>query len=351
MAFQDEIQRASKEFRLDIQVVSTGGEGFKGLSDEVMAAVGGDDSFQKCISTIGKYVEQFTMANAAPTGYHVQSMSAFGWIPTHDDEDIPSDLKQRKIFDIVDAYRARTNELDQINSILKGTDPRVKLISRDQMPAFTAAPNEYESYLEQLSTLYQACKADHSPTATGCDIPDNLSPPAEVLPALPPVCTGSWRFLSTSGQFFDAETSWNILLKFLAGEPAPLPNIDGYDVHYTYFVLEPANWISEAKLFFEDTEVSSFKTRPAADIDLLDNSFDDINLQTDKELDFSAFMLSEYHAGVAGNGVFTIRTQDEFGRSIQFPVLKGAWTTGGPFAITQYSRINGDGEMAPPIHG
>jgi hypothetical protein len=354
LAFENETQQASKEGRLDVQVVSTGGEGFGKLHGVVTDALGGNNSFEECTKAIGDYVAQFTMANAAPIGYHVQSMTAFGWIPTHDDEDISTDLKQRKLFHIVDEYRARTNESDQIDGILKGTDPRVKLISPDRMPAVEAAPKEYEHYLEQLSVIYQACKADRSPTATGCDIPDNLSPPPAVLPPLPPVCTGSWRYFkpepSSGPPFFDAATSWNILRSFFFSDsPSPL-SYPANDVYYTYVVLEPANWVSEAKLFFEATEVCSFTTLPAADIEHLDESYDRIQLKTDKELDFAGFMKREYDAGKSGNGVFTIRTQDAFGRNAKVPILKGAWTTGSSFAITQYSRINGDGDMLPPIH-
>jgi hypothetical protein len=86
--FQTESQRASREGRLNVQIVSTGGEGLGELSGIAEAAMATTDSFQKIQVAFGQYLKGFKSETAAPIGLHTQSMTAFGWNSGPEDQDI-----------------------------------------------------------------------------------------------------------------------------------------------------------------------------------------------------------------------------------------------------------------------
>jgi hypothetical protein len=66
-------------------------------SGGVSAALGGEDPSSQLQAAFDKFLADFGAKNAAPIGFHVQSMTAFSWKPEVDDVDIASEQKDRKI--------------------------------------------------------------------------------------------------------------------------------------------------------------------------------------------------------------------------------------------------------------
>ena len=338
-AFQSETQQASKEGRINIQVLSTGGEGFGALSDVVASVLIQDNSFEKVQAALGIYLKSFTMENSAPIGFHTQSMSAFGWKPKPEDADPVIEQKQRKLLYLVDQYRNSLSTYNQINAILDGTDPRSKLMDEDDRNLLTFGSVKYKEYLDTVAITYANCKADVSPAATGCDIPaDKTLPPVDDLvnsalsSLLPEPPSGYWM-----------PSNWDLTWM---GRPAEEdkgfidlrmahPSLDDFLNQLTWFYVgSDLLEITEASLLFNDVEVRSFTNLTPPGVAGADTF-------SPQRLSIYAFLKGQFDAGKeSGGGTFFFRLKDNFNRTTRVPMLSVEWNkVASSFAVTSFDLI------------
>jgi hypothetical protein len=186
VAFQKELSEASKQSRVGIQVVATGGNGFSTLSGLVTATTGQPDALHAIQAVLANYVQQFTKDNAVPIGFDVVSMESFGWRPT--DRTLTHSWtlsKERKLRLLAQRAREISDQEQAAKGILAGIDPRRIEFTSATLSELRAALTVWDDYMSDLSAAHTACKQTRSPDDQPCEIPTRSLPRADLIPPLP----------------------------------------------------------------------------------------------------------------------------------------------------------------------
>ncbi|WP_348261771.1 hypothetical protein P8935_18450 [Telmatobacter sp. DSM 110680] len=188
-----EMDRAARDKRISVQVVSTGGDGFGALSTLVSQDVSGKDVFGSLQQALGNYIKGFNNDNAAPIGFSVGPMLGL----TEVDNDLWSLEKERRLGLLVDEYRADAIHQTEIDSILAGRDPRADLYSETQLKELKTLAVPLDDYMNRISQIHSACKGATVSNLSICRVPE----PKPIIPKfLQPISPlmGQW-FICVDG--------------------------------------------------------------------------------------------------------------------------------------------------------
>jgi hypothetical protein len=183
-SLRGEMQQASQDGRLEIQVVSTGGNGFADLSSTVKAAAGSQaNAFDKIVDALGDYIAKFSKDNAAPIGFSVGPMIGYAQAK----ENLWNVRKQVLLADIVEEYRHYDSVLNDFDSIVRHQDPRAELYSHDQIKQLEDLRKPLGQYLDALAVIHEACKAAQTTELVKCNQPATKpTVPTFYEPIIPP---------------------------------------------------------------------------------------------------------------------------------------------------------------------
>jgi hypothetical protein len=164
-----EMSQANSEKRLSVQILSTGGEGFGGLTDLIKAlqGVSGTDIFNGIISALGDYMKQFSKANAAPIGFSIGVMT--GWSGAYDD--LWNLQKIQLLGVLVDEYRRDDADLYDMQQIIAGADPRSQVYSPSEMDQIRNSVAPLRMYMEAVTLTHEKCKLASTNDLKVCDMP------------------------------------------------------------------------------------------------------------------------------------------------------------------------------------
>lgn len=191
--FQQQMERASQEGRLSVDVLSTGGAGFGALSDLIKQSAVKPGGYSAIIGALGNYIEKFTQENAAPLAY----------IPA----DIPGielakiDLwpvqREKMLSDLVSEYRLFSTYDSELRGIVNEGDPRSTLISTVKRKQLQGAAANFADYLIKLAAAHRSCLESTSTDLTPCSLPGGRPDP-NMIPAPLYAPSASVRLVSIS---------------------------------------------------------------------------------------------------------------------------------------------------------
>lgn len=184
---------ASTELRLKVDVVSTGGDGFGALSDVIAKTSLKPGNYDAIFGALSTYIAKFNKDNAAPIAFTVANIPGL--------DQALSDLwplqKEKAIEALVTEYRAFTSYRLQLGAIANDADPRSALISVAEKQQLQAAIPSFDDYLQRLATVHAACKSASTADAAVCALPNSRPDPSIVPPPLSsPV--GAFRIIEAS---------------------------------------------------------------------------------------------------------------------------------------------------------
>jgi hypothetical protein len=182
-----EMDRAARDRRISVQVVSTGGEGFGALSTLVGQDMSGKDVFGSLQKALGDYIKGFTNDNAAPIGFSVGPMLGLAEI----ENDLWSLEKERRLGVLVDEYRADAVSQIAIDSILSGKDPRADIYSKAQLQELRTVAEPLDDYMSRLSQSHSACKGAKVSNLSICRLPGRKPIIPKFLQPISPLM-GQW---------------------------------------------------------------------------------------------------------------------------------------------------------------
>jgi hypothetical protein len=246
--FQSELERASKEGRLNVQVVATGGEGFGGLADLVKALSANPEALKNIFEALGVYLKQFHAKNSVPIGFHTASMKDFGWKPSKETGDRWTDVTIRRLLEIVDRHRKTQRRMDEIQALLGHTDPRDVLLGPGKLAELEAAIPMYEKYLYRLVAAHRRLLTQD--VGEGFSLPEDPLPGFEACPPLPALPRGSFR-VEFENRRLDAEASFAFLSNQVTTARERL-KLKGR------FLLE-GSFLEQAALYFEKEPLALFR--------------------------------------------------------------------------------------------
>jgi hypothetical protein len=170
-----ELNNASSEHRVEVEIASTGGEGFGKLAGTIAAL----SSFEAIQGELAKYLGSFTLTNPAPIGFFVGSMPGRN-VPN---EDLWSDEKTAKLGLLSSAYRTSKALSNQIDAVLRHDDPRSHVFKPDQMDQLLAFKPKLDHYLSQIAKTHRVCLQDSGVNEAACTVSESHpNTPAFFLP-------------------------------------------------------------------------------------------------------------------------------------------------------------------------
>ena len=178
------MDQTSKEGRLFVQVVSTGGEGFADLSALLKKDSNSQDSvFHKVLNDLADYISKFNKTNPAPLGFHVGPMLGYSEAKSN----LWNQQKLKVLETIVEEYRADDHLVNDYEAIVRHQDPRWELYSPSQMDEIDKARPKLQTYVFTLAKLHEDCKAARITDLSKCGLPQpRPNTPSFVEPILPP---------------------------------------------------------------------------------------------------------------------------------------------------------------------
>jgi hypothetical protein len=347
-----EMETASKEGRVLVNVVSTGGPGFGALSDTVKAVSSKSGSYDAIIDTIAKYIKEFTAANAAPLFY---SASAFPGL-SDAQQDIMSQQRQDKLLALVDIYQSVQQQVDSVRAIAAKRDVRAEVLSSAEIEELRAFLPTISKYSDEIAATYARCKTTPEDKLNVCD-PQGDAPesPVDIPPQGPPIA--GWRVIVGDDVVFSSAKSQLVLqdpelqrgrrqkIIDIVRSGGYAPNARHVDVGYV--VKQPYL----ADVTFRIGEYSSHTERTA------DPTHDwDQHQGTQNHKTLTLVFLSqdgnpnslEFHADVwppvnmrayanqmiieghkSGDAPFTVVVRDKFANSTTFKLGKLSWASNG----------------------
>ena len=188
-----EMEIASKEGRLKVDIVATGGDGFGALKDVVAKTVVKPGNYDAIFAALGEYLGTFNKDNAAPIAFVVADIPGLN----EAEADLWPTQKERRLEALVTAYRAYSSYSDQLRSIADNSDARSTLISSAKEASLAAAVPEFSSYLDRIAAAHRECKESTVVDLSVCALPLPRPDPG-IIP--PPITepTGGFRILETS---------------------------------------------------------------------------------------------------------------------------------------------------------
>jgi hypothetical protein len=166
-AFKNELKKALKQDRVDLQVFATGGAGFGDLSGVIKGLAGTPDPLESITTGLADFMKKFSKENAAITTYSVESMDKLGWDPNSIDP--WTDLKESRLRQIVKEYRLITEELSNFDDAIAGgrwlsVEPRARSMLNWRP--------KVEGSRKRLAELHRKCK--QSQALADCEVPSDI---------------------------------------------------------------------------------------------------------------------------------------------------------------------------------
>jgi hypothetical protein len=178
--FQSELEQASKSGRVDVQVVATGGSGFGSLGPLVKSLSADKDSLKKIQNALGDYLKEFTFENAVSIGFHTSSMTNFGWRQPR--ERLWTSIRERKLIALTERYREISHRLDEVKGYIREASPIPQPAEEKKLQELNKAAELYETYLDKLEDVHNACKDVRSNNLAACELPSgNLPNEVQIL--------------------------------------------------------------------------------------------------------------------------------------------------------------------------
>jgi hypothetical protein len=323
--FQAELAKAVKTGRADIQVVSTGGNGFGGLGDTVKALAATPESLPAIQTALGIYISQFNSSNSVPIGFDVESMEALGWAPATDN--LWTLQLERKLRALVQAYRETRDALGAVAAIKAKADVRASLMTADQIAAMDSATPAWESRLDEIAGAYQKCKTRADDGQFDCALiaaPANLTllPPVPVPPrALFIVIADDARLDEISSRAIVYDNSAPLLDRVSIVRP-------GSHAARIVFSVVGEYLVSCNLQFRGDPSPKSLHA-----LAITPNG-SDFPIATDTGL---AGMMADIFSFTTvsvprGKGVFFLRIRDSLGRVFDLDIYEAEWSSNPPFS-------------------
>ena len=147
-AFEKEVENASQQGRLDIEVYSFGGQGLGDLSNLVKSQAAKADAFSNIEVALSDYVKSFNVGNPGPVGFYTASMSDFGLDLAM--EDLWNENKERKLLELVALNDETKTKIDTINALLEHRDPRSRILTANDVADLKVALPICKNFLDQL---------------------------------------------------------------------------------------------------------------------------------------------------------------------------------------------------------
>jgi hypothetical protein len=162
--FQRVFETSSASNSVNVQVASTGGEGFEGLGKVVEAMVWQPDSLAKIQSAVADYMKTFGPQNPAPIGFHTAPLG-FGYIPGERLWDIKL---EKRLIALAETYHRLDDQMAEIRQVLKSEDPRHILLTQADRAALEALLEELDAYQDEIANAHKQCMiAPDLKTCTG----------------------------------------------------------------------------------------------------------------------------------------------------------------------------------------
>jgi hypothetical protein len=126
---------------------------------------------------LGEFIKQFNAENSAPIGFHVTSMTAFGWQP--DASNIWDQENERQLRNIVTEYRKSSSILDEAKAIIAKQDVLAGILDQTSIDQIESQIGNIDKYMTTLAGAFKSCKDSKACAMPPQPYPDNL------LPSLP----------------------------------------------------------------------------------------------------------------------------------------------------------------------
>ncbi len=163
-----ELNRASREGRVNARIVAQGGEGISSAGEMISSVVSGGEPLEKAGQGLRRFVEGFRSETAAPISYAVAQIP---FLPAG--YAFSSDIAKRdRMLAIADLYRNVAQDFLKLSRLLNRVDLRwrafpVPLIEmvRTELPGL-------ESLLERIRETHQMCGKTQENWESACGVPE-----------------------------------------------------------------------------------------------------------------------------------------------------------------------------------
>ncbi len=188
-----EMDKASTEGRLKVDVLSTGGEGFGELKDVIAKTTLKPGGYDAIVDALTTYIGKFNKDNAAPLAFTVADIPGLNVAQA----DLWPVQKEHAIEALVSEYREFSSHLAALKAITDDDDPRSQYIDQDQKEKLKNAIPIFETYIQQLAEIHSKCKASTTADLAPCTLPAPRPDPS-ILPKPLSAPFGSFRIFEAA---------------------------------------------------------------------------------------------------------------------------------------------------------
>lgn len=202
-SFSHEMEAATNDHRVDVQVTYNGGPGLAALADLVKSTIRTTTNVDDIGAALADYLRKVDKENAAPVGY---SVVRYPGLP-EDITDLQFEQKQKALATIVAEYRHLEKLSNDIATITSGDDARSKYFTPSQIADFGRHKAEIDGYMNKLRDAHLNCKNARKSSdeiSSACGLPEN-EPQFGFLDLPPPNAVPVISFRGVVGQNYDNE--------------------------------------------------------------------------------------------------------------------------------------------------
>jgi hypothetical protein len=168
-----EINRASREGRLNARIVAQGGEGLGSAAELIAGLSNGDANFEALRAGLTRFVQGFRPETAAPIAYAVTRIP---FLP--EGYGLFSDVAKRdRLLEIADLYRKVSLDQVVLGRIRSREDPRWRHMDRLLLQGVANELPALEGIMSRVRAVHRACSETTEGWEEVCIVPDSTYPP------------------------------------------------------------------------------------------------------------------------------------------------------------------------------
>jgi hypothetical protein len=164
-AFNQELDKAQKDHRVEVTVFARGGRAEKVLEEETKAVIKEKVSVDDIGAALAKYAGTMSKDFAATLGYDVADMPGLD-VALKDPWSVE---KQQKLTNILTKYWALQDKRGILDALISKADQRYQIYTPQQLGDFKVVEDKLDQAKERLITIHSGCKAALAPQLQPCD--------------------------------------------------------------------------------------------------------------------------------------------------------------------------------------